>query len=378
MKQPVITVISVLSLLASAQKTFSQPIIIDETNITESIEQTIKIDSVWAGHPVGFCLYTHHNRQYIAYYNASRNLVVGQRNLNEKSFELHLLPATSRETAGGTSTVLGWDSHNSVTLAVDKEGFIHLAANMHVTPITYFKSTAANDITTLAQQMSMVGTNEKRCTYPHFMLTKEGELIFHYRDGGSGNGNEIYNSYSCENKKWSRMLDVPLTDGQGLMNAYQSQPTVLADGWYHVYWVWRDTPDCSTNHDLSYMKSPDLKNWFNAFGEKIDLPATLDKKLLIVDPIPAKGGIINLAAKLCLDDHNKPAFTYHKYDAAGNLQLYTARVDGGKWIYKQITHWDYRWNFSGNGSINSEVVIKGFKITKLITGISNMEMVPSC
>ncbi len=42
-------------------------------------------------------------------------------------------------------------------------------------------------------------------------------------------------------------------------------------------WVWRDTPDCATNHDLSYMKSPDLKNWYNAFGEKVELPATLDK-----------------------------------------------------------------------------------------------------
>ena len=29
-------------------------------------------------------------------------------------------------------------------------------------------------------------------------------------------------------------------------------------------------------------------------------------------------------------------------------------------IYKQITDWDYRWEFSGNGSINSEVRIKGF------------------
>ena len=34
----------------------------------------------------------------------------------------------------------------------------------------------------------------------------------------------------------------------------------------------------------------------------IKLPATLDNKSVIVDPIPAKGGIINLAAKLCLDE----------------------------------------------------------------------------
>jgi len=336
------------------------PIIIDETNASESIEQVIEIDSVWAGHPVGFCLYTHGNRQYITYYNAERSMVVGQRNLDENEFSLHVMPRTSRETHGGTSTVLGWDSHNSITLGIDKEGFIHLSGNMHVNPITYFRSEKAHDISTLKQEMTLVGPNEERCTYPHFMLTKEGELLFHYRDGGSGNGNEIYNIYDCETKTWSRMLDVPLTDGQGLMNAYQTQPTVMSDGWYHVYWVWRDTPDCSTNHDLSYMKSPDLKHWYNAFGEPFDLPATIDKRLVIVDPIPVKGGIINLAAKLCLDDNNKPVFAYHKYDSAGNLQFYTAQIQGEEWVYKQVTDWDYRWEFSGNGSINSEVRIKDF------------------
>jgi hypothetical protein len=351
----IIWLILLISLCSNAQD-----ISIDETGNTESIEQVIEIDNVWAGHPVGFCLYTHKNRQYIAYYNATRNMVVGQRNLDDKNFELHIMPPTSRKKAGGTSTVLGWDSHNYVTIGIDKEGFIHLSGNMHGHPITYFKSTKPNDISTLVQQMKLVGTNEKRCTYPHFMLSKDGKLIFHYRDGGSGNGNEIYNIYSCKKKTWSRMLDVPLTDGQGLMNAYQTQPTVMNDGWYHVYWVWRDTPDCSTNHDLSYIKSPDLKNWYNAFGEKFELPATLDKKSLIVDPIPVNGGIINLAAKLCLDENNNPVFVYHKYDTVGNLQLYIAQIEDEKWVYKQLTNWDYRWEFSGNGSINVEFRLKGF------------------
>ena len=337
-----------------------QFISIDETNKNEIVEQTIKIDSVWAGHPVGFCLYTNANRQYIAYYNANRSMVVGQRNLDEENFQLHVMPPTYRETSNGTSTVLGWDSHNFVTMGIDKEGFIHLSGNVHVHPLTYFRSTAPNDISTLEQVFEMVGTEEQRTTYPHFMLTKEGELLYHYRDGGSGNGNEIYNIYSTETKQWSRMLDEALTDGQGLMNAYQTQPTIMADGWYHMYWVWRDTPDCSTNHDLSYMKSTDLKSWFNAFDEPVNLPATFDQKHLIVDPIPVKGGIINLAAKLCLDENNKPVFVYHKYDCEGNIQLYIAHIKNGEWIYKQITDWDYRWEFSGNGSIDVEVSIGSF------------------
>ncbi|MCY1719027.1 BNR repeat-containing protein [Prolixibacteraceae bacterium Z1-6] len=354
-------VIILLICLACSPKKSEKEVIIDERGQTPKVVQIIKIDSVWAGHPVGFCLYTHGLRQYIAYYNANRNMVVGQRDLNEDQFQLYTMPATTREEAGGTSTVLGWDSHNFVTIGIDKDGYIHLSGNMHVHPITYFKSSKPGDITTLVQEKEMVGTEENRCTYPHFMLTKEGELLFHYRDGGSGNGNEIYNRYSTETKKWSRMLDVPLTDGQGLMNAYQTQPTVMSDGWYHVYWVWRDTPDCSTNHDLSYMKSPDLKNWFNAFNQPLELPATIDKRLVIVDPIPPKGGIINLAAKLCLDENNLPVFVYHKYDSLGNLQFYIAQTQSGKWTCKQITNWDYRWEFSGNGSINKEVSIDGFR-----------------
>ena len=352
--------ILLITLSFCLQNKQDQFITIDETNKNEIVEQTIKIDSVWAGHPVGFCLYTTANRQYIAYYNANRNMVVGQRNLDEENFQLHVMPPTHRKTSNGTSTVLDWDSHNFVTLGIDKEGFIHLSGNVHVHPLTYFRSTAPNDISTLEQVFEMVGTEEQRTTYPHFMLTKEGELLYHYRDGGSGNGNEIYNIYSTETKQWSRMLDEALTDGQGLMNAYQTQPTILADGWYHMYWVWRDTPDCSTNHDLSYMKSPDLKSWFNAFDEPVDLPATFDQKHLIVDPIPVKGGIINLAAKLCLDENNKPVFVYHKYDCEGNIQLYIAHIKNGEWIYKQITDWDYRWEFSGNGSIDVEVSIGSF------------------
>ncbi|MFY0654829.1 MAG: BNR repeat-containing protein [Cyclobacteriaceae bacterium] len=352
--------IIVMGISGCVQNKTKEPVVINETDQIETIQETIKIDSVWAGHPVGFSILTHGNRQYIAYYNAQRHTVVGQRNLSDKQFELHELPPTDRETNGGTSSVVGWDSHNFLTLGIDKEGFIHLSGNVHVNPLTYFRSTAPNDISTLEQIYSMVGTEEQRTTYPHFMLTKEGELLYHYRDGGSGNGNEIYNIYNTEEKKWTRMLDVPLTDGQGLMNAYQTQPRVREDGWYHVYWVWRDTPDCSTNHDLSYFKSPDLKNWYDAFGNEIALPATLDKKSVIVDPIPVKGGIINLAARLCLDEENKPHFAYHKYDDAGNLQFYTAHLTKDKWVYDQITDWDYRWEFSGNGSINNEVRIKGF------------------
>ena len=69
--------LAILTLFAtSCAKKPTEPIVIDETDNTETIVQSINIDSVWAGHPVGFCLYTQGDRQYIAYYNANRNMVL--------------------------------------------------------------------------------------------------------------------------------------------------------------------------------------------------------------------------------------------------------------------------------------------------------------
>ena len=76
-----------------------------------------------------------------------------------------------------SSTEVGWDSHNSITMAVDKKGYIHLSGNMHVDSLTYFKSQKPNDVFSLERQFPMVGPNELKATYPKFMLTKEQNLI---------------------------------------------------------------------------------------------------------------------------------------------------------------------------------------------------------
>ncbi len=84
------------------------------------IRRVIEISPVWSGHPVGFCLITHGHRQYVAFYDAERRMTVGARSLGSDRFELAKLPET-----------LGWDSHNSIEMAVDDGGCIHLCGNMH-------------------------------------------------------------------------------------------------------------------------------------------------------------------------------------------------------------------------------------------------------
>ena len=53
--------------------------------------------------------------------------------------------------------------------------------------------------------------------------------------------------------------------------------------------------------------------------------------------------------------------SYHKFDAKGNTQIYNARFEDGAWKVYQTSDWTYRWDFSGNGAIISEIHLSGVK-----------------
>jgi len=308
------------------------------------IEMELDIGRVPSWFPVGFCLLTQGNRQFVAYYDAERRMTVASRTLDSKVWQYQILPSK-----------VHWDSHNYVTMAIDDEGYIHLSGNMHCDRLVYFRTTRPWDISSFEKVDKMTGRNESRCTYPQFMRGPNNELIFHYRAGRSGSGNEIYNVYDMATKTWRRLLDTPLTDGQGKVNAYFHGPIVGPDGYFHVCWMWRDHGGCESNHDICYARSKDLVRWETVAGAAIDLPITLETEGVIVDPVPVEAGLINMGHCVGFDTLKRPIVTYHKYDEAGNSQIYNARWEDGEWKVYQTSDWSYRWEFSGGGSIPCEI-----------------------
>ena len=319
-------------------------------SVADDATEVLDIAPVWSGHPVGFALLTHPPHQYIAFYDDKRHMTVATRKLNTTNWHFVRLPET-----------VGWDSHNSVTFTIDDSGYIHLSGNMHCVPLIYFRTTRPYDIDSFKRLSKMIGTNEQRCTYPHFFRGAKNELLFTYRDGASGNGDQIYNVYDLASQTWRRLLNVPLTSGERKMNAYLHGPKPDPDGFFHLCWVWRDTPDCSTNHDLSYARSRDLVYWETSDGEPLSLPITLPKAE-IVDPVPAGGGIINGNTILGFDSQNRPLISYHKFDNQGNTQIYNARREDDGWKIYQTSQWDYRWEFKGGGAIPFEIRVGGVHI----------------
>jgi hypothetical protein len=299
----------------------------------------LEVDRVPSWFPVGFCLLTHGDTQYAAYYNVKHRMMVARRSLESRKWQKVELPSE-----------VGWDSHNYIRMAMDTKGCIHLAGNMHCVPLVYFRTTKPGDISTFEKQ-GMTGKEETRCTYPRFIRDSRGNLLFMYRSGGSGNGRRFYNIYSEETRTWSRFLDTPLFEGEGKRNAYPLGPRKGPDGRFHVVWVWRDTPDCATNHHLSYARSSDLKRWETAAGRAVSLPFTLEQEELCVDPIPPGGGIINGGERLGFDSENRPFIVYHKLDGKEHMQIYVARFADGKWTCRPVTSWEKKITFSGRGAM---------------------------
>src|SRR5438270_5151331 len=90
----------------------------------QQIVETLDISDVWSGQPVNFSLVTAGDQQFAAFYDANRMMTVAQRTLGSPTWTLTTL-----------ATMLGWDSHNHVVLAVDSAGLLHVSGNMHGVPL---------------------------------------------------------------------------------------------------------------------------------------------------------------------------------------------------------------------------------------------------
>jgi hypothetical protein len=91
------------------------------------IKAVMDIGTVPSDFPVGFCLLTSGKSQYVAYYDAERRMTIAKRNLDSNQWQYQPLPSK-----------VGWDSHNYITMAVDKDGQLHVSGNMHCVKLIYF------------------------------------------------------------------------------------------------------------------------------------------------------------------------------------------------------------------------------------------------
>jgi hypothetical protein len=194
----------------------------------------------------------------------------------------------------------------------------------------------------------MVGRDENDVTYPEFYRLTNGDLIFVYRSGGSGQGNLIMNRYDVKTKKWHRVQDV-LIDGEKERNAYW-QLYIDNANTIHVSWVWRETPDVATNHDLCYACSHDGGvTWEKSTGEKYRLPITV-RNAEYVWYIPQNSELINQTG-MCADDNGNPYIATYWRDRNSSVPQYRlVWLEGKEWKMQHVSHREMPFSLSGGGT----------------------------
>lgn len=207
-------------------------------------------------------LASHGDTQYIAFYDKDANVVLGRRKLGTSAWQL------ARSQYRGNAR----DAHNSISIMVDGLGVLHMAWDHHNGRLRYARALAADSLV-LGDEQPMTGQREDSVTYPEFHRLADGNLIFLYRDGGSGRGNLVVNRYDVATGTWTRLHD-NLIDGEGRRNAYW-QACVDDAGTLHVSWTWRESPDVASNHDIAYGRSRDGGvTWERTDGRRYALPVT--------------------------------------------------------------------------------------------------------
>jgi BNR repeat-containing family member len=231
--------------------------------------QSIFVDSGWAKNSVNTVVFrknaltSFRNVQYIAFYNDRAQVVLGKRKIGSTRWQLQTTPYNGNAA----------DAHNAISIIVDADGYLHMAWDHHGSKLRYAKSKTPGSLQ-LTEEMPMTGIAETHVSYPEFYHLKNGKLLFLYRDGQSGQGNLVVNRYDVKTQKWEQ-LHQNLIDGEKQRNAYW-QTCVDDDGAIHISWVWRESSDVASNHDLCYAKSlDDGATWQKSNGEKYATPITV-------------------------------------------------------------------------------------------------------
>ncbi len=250
------------------------------------------------------------------------------------------------------------DGHDTISFGIDGDGVIHMSWGMHGDAFHYSKTAASvlnSDPITFGADLGTMtgGGNESGTTYPQFYRLPDGNLLYLFRTGGSGNGDTKINRYDTGSDTWSR-VQTPLIDGYvsgggyPSVNAYTNTMVLDAQGNLQLTWCWRTGSDSTcgftdyqSNHNICYAKSSDQgATWKKMDNTAYTLPIWEGTAETVI-PIPEGSSLINQTS-MTVDKNNRPllATWWAPGTAQGNYtrQYMLVYYDGSQWQTSQITN----------------------------------------
>jgi len=283
-------------------------------------------------------LASHGSTQYAAYYDDSAHVVLAKRRIGSTTWTIARTPYTNDVS----------DAHNAIAIGVDGSGVLHVAWAEHNKALHYARALRAGSLV-LGPPERMTGLREERVTYPQFYSLPGGDLLFVYRDGQSGSGDVLLDRYDVRRRAW-RVLQHPLIAGEGKRNAYVNQLAIDAHGGWHLSWVWRDSPDVASNHDVLYAHSADEgRSWRNSSGATYALPITA-ATAEVAWAVPKGRELINQTSG-AVDRNGRPLVATYWRDTGSEVpQLRLVWHDGTRWRVSTVGQRALAFRLSGGGT----------------------------
>lgn len=304
---------------------------------------TLPIAEGWARNQINAVIFrrnsitSHGDTQYVSFYDDATKVVLAKRKL-----ETHIWEIRKTQYVGDVR-----DAHKTISMAVDGAGYLHMVWNQHDSPLQYCRTSSPGSLD-LTSQMPMLSDKESRVTYPEFYNLPGGDLLFLYRDGSSGSGNLIVNRFDVKSRKWYRLQN-NLIDGENTRSAYW-QAAVDTRGTIHLSWVWRETPDVASNHDICYAKSVDGGvTWQKSSGDKYQLPITAAAAEYVLH-IPQRSDLINQTSMTADSRGNPYIVSYWRPEGSQIPQYQVVYQNGARWLTSQLPPRKLSFTLSGLGT----------------------------
>lgn len=272
--------------------------------------------------------------QYTAYYDPEGRMVLAKRKLNSKKWDKLITPYSGNVK----------DAHNDISIVIDGEGYLHVSWDHHDTRLRYARSKKPFSLE-LGEEKPMTGIDEDKVTYPEFHNLSNGNLLFCYRSGASGRGNLVIKSYDLKKQEWIS-LQSNLLDGENQRSAYWQM--CMGKKGIYISWVWRESWDVSTNHDVCYAFSADGgKTWQKSTGEKYILPITKATAEHAWE-VPQNSSLINQTA-MTVDEKDNPYIATY-WNNNSKPQYKVVYLSDGKWNLMDTDFRKTSFNLGGGGT----------------------------
>lgn len=312
------------------------------------------LGQAWAGNTVNTAIFRHHGMltheglQFTAFYVDEQTLRFVCRRLTDNHISQYDLK--------GEYTLQ--DAHNSISLGVDRVGFLHACFDHHASQLRYRRSLYPLRIDGWTDDQPMTGKYEEKVTYPTFILPRSDyPLTLLYRDGTHNAGSARLKYYDESSFKW-RDKPTPILSGVDqkpwTSNAYWNHPAIGSDGSLHLSFVWRTgvlgEERLVNNINIGYAWSVDNgHHWYSLQGQPYQVPITPTTAETIW-PFPAGCNLINQCS-MVLDRFNRPHIAFYANDAEGVPQYQHLSFDGKIWKNQILSTRTNKFQLQGAGTL---------------------------